>query len=76
MESTKAAMRKHLKKRITERLKKQELIKMKPALKAGFVFGMSHSTNVTAGQAALQSFKAITLPSFILPILNNIVFVN
>jgi hypothetical protein len=51
---------------------------MKPALKAGFVFGMSHSTNVTAGQAVrcnlyfFRKHKGFTLPSFMLPILNNI----
>jgi hypothetical protein len=37
-------------------LEKQELIKMKPALKAGFVFTCPTSTNVTAGQAAIFIF--------------------
>jgi hypothetical protein len=32
-------------------LEKQELIQMKPALKAGFVLACPTSTNVTAGQA-------------------------
>jgi cell division protein YceG involved in septum cleavage len=44
---------KTLKKRITERLKKQELIKNETSL--GWFFRMPHSTNVTAGQGALQS---------------------
>jgi hypothetical protein len=58
-------------------LKKQEL-KNETSLKGWFCFG---TTNVTAGQAVrcnlyvFKKHKGFTLPSFMLPILNNIVFV-